>query len=156
MKLIHSSASLFIAGLLLACFSLTTNAAAATGTINVHIAGIQNTQGNIKLALYNSAQAFANKQNARAAAYKKGATSIKKDLTATYQFKNVPYGNYAIKLFHDEKMTGKLARSFVGRPQEGFGFSNNPKVTNKAPSFEQAQFKVNKNNMTITIHMIHP
>lgn len=38
-------------------------------------------------------------------------------------FVDVPEGEYAISLFHDEKSTGKIETNFVGLPKSGIGVS---------------------------------
>ena len=68
----------------------------------------------------------------------------------------IPYGVYGIKLFHDEDNSRKLKKSFVGRPTEGVGFSNNPKLTTHAPTFDEVKFQVGQPQKTITIQMINP
>jgi len=63
--------------------------------------------------------------------------------TITMVFTNIPDGEYAIAVFHDEDKSGKMNKNFIGIPQEMFGFSN--KATPGAlspPEFEEAKFKV--------------
>lgn len=47
---------------------------------------------------------------------------------------------YAIAVMHDEDGDRKMKTNLVGIPQEGFGFSNNPKVFFGAPAFKRAEF----------------
>ena len=56
-------------------------------------------------------------------------------------FENVPPGNYAIALIHDENSNNKMDTSF-GLPREGFGFSRNPVIRFGPPKFAEAQFAV--------------
>ncbi len=79
-----------------------------------------------------------------------------KDGEAVWRLNRVPYGVYAIKLYHDEDNSGKLKKSFVGRPTEGVGFSNNPQLANHAPTFDEVKFTVNQPKTDITIKMINP
>lgn len=69
-------------------------------------------------------------------------------------FDKVPAGRYAIAVFHDEDLNGKLNTNPVGIPKEGYGFSNNPKVPGR-PKFEQAAFEFSKSD-TVVINMIYP
>jgi uncharacterized protein (DUF2141 family) len=66
----------------------------------------------------------------------------------------VPAGRYAVAVYHDENLNGKLDTSPIGIPREGYGFSNNPKVPGR-PKFEQAAFDFSGND-TIVINMIYP
>jgi uncharacterized protein (DUF2141 family) len=73
--------------------------------------------------------------------------------TASCGFKDVPAGTYAIVVFQDEDMTGKMRNNFMGMPQEGFGFSQNPVVRFSAPSFTDASFKYDGNHQTVPINL---
>jgi len=55
---------------------------------------------------------------------------------------NLSKGSYAARYYHDENMNGEMETNLVGKPTEGYGFSNN--VTGKfgAPPFEKWLFKV--------------
>jgi uncharacterized protein (DUF2141 family) len=60
----------------------------------------------------------------------------------TYVFKDIPDGNYTVRVLHDENNNNKLDSNFFGVPTEGFGFSNNPEVTLSFPSFSETKFEV--------------
>lgn len=60
---------------------------------------------------------------------------------AKISFANLPAGDYAIALVHDENDNRKLD-TLMAMPREGFGFSRNPTVTIKAPSFAASAFHV--------------
>ena len=65
-------------------------------------------------------------------------------------------GLFAISVLDDENKNGKMDYLFGIKPKEGFGFSNNPKVTIRgAPTFEQTSFLFEKGIMQITIHMVY-
>jgi len=55
---------------------------------------------------------------------------------------NLMPGKYAFKFFHDENMNEKLDVNWLGIPKEGFGFSNNPRMTFGPPSFDKTLFKL--------------
>lgn len=107
---------------------------------------IQNTKGVMMVALHNSETAYTSNQGAFAG--KKVAVT---DKTMTLNFSNVPAGDYAIKLFHDENENGALDTNTIGIPKEGYGFSNNG-GTMGPPSFSTAKFSVNADTQ-ITIHL---
>lgn len=60
---------------------------------------------------------------------------------AVPEFADLPSGDYAVALFHDENGNGRLDR-VVGIPIEGVGFSNNPRLTFGPPRFTDARFPV--------------
>jgi uncharacterized protein (DUF2141 family) len=68
-------------------------------------------------------------------------------------FEGVPYGEYAVKVFHDENGNEKLDTNFVGMPKEKFGFSNDARGRFGPPSYEQARFRFETTEATIEIEM---
>lgn len=74
-----------------------------------------------------------------------------RDGKASIRFEEVPYGIYAVKVFHDENSNGKLDTNFVGFPTEGFGFSNDAMGKFGPPSFEQAAFGIESKKILISI-----
>ena len=123
--------------------------------LKVHIAGIRNDKGVIRIGLYNSQQAYEDKSPGGLAALRRAALPIENG-EAVWQVDNLPYGTYAIKLFHDEDNSGRLKKNFIGKPKEGIGFSNNPRVTTKAPTFDEVNFAIDKPEINIHIEMINP
>jgi len=57
------------------------------------------------------------------------------------RFRNLPSGDYALSIIHDENANGKLD-TFAGIPREGFGFSGNPRIRFGPPKFDEARFTV--------------
>jgi uncharacterized protein (DUF2141 family) len=64
---------------------------------------------------------------------------------------DLPAGNYAVTVIHDEDEDGKLNTNPVGYPTEKFGFSNNPKIYFSAPSFEKTKVSFGTNDKKILI-----
>lgn len=77
-----------------------------------------------------------------------GAAVQVKDGSATCTFKNVPYGEYAIKFFHDENGSGKLEYGLFGIPKEQYGFSNNV----QSKDYKKAQFEFKQPELALTIN----
>ncbi len=73
---------------------------------------------------------------------------------ATVTFQNIPSGDYAISAFHDENQNGRLDRGFMGRPEEGIGFSNMTQGVQGRPSFDRAKFAVS-GEKTISISLVY-
>ncbi len=79
--------------------------------------------------------------------------SIKVDNnTGTLVIKDLPKGDYAISLYHDENSDGICNRNMLGIPKEGYGFSNNIKPKFSAPAYEDCKFSlVNKKVLDIVL-----
>jgi uncharacterized protein (DUF2141 family) len=72
--------------------------------------------------------------------------------TRSVRFANLPSGQYAIAILHDENSNSRLDR-FAGIPREGIGFSRNPRFSFGPPSFAAARFRLNNGGDVQSIRM---
>jgi uncharacterized protein (DUF2141 family) len=70
--------------------------------------------------------------------------------TVTVTLENVPSGEYAVSLFHDENGNKKLDKGLFGIPTEKYGVSNNAKGKYGPPSYDDCKFVI-KEDMEIKI-----
>lgn len=119
------------------------SAADKNGNITVVIEKLKNNKGTADIALVNSTESF----NSDALQPFMGAKAEIENGCAEYVFKNVPYGEYAVKFFHDENGSGKLDKGLFGIPKEEYGFSNNA----VSPNYEKAKFELNQADLKIII-----
>ncbi len=120
-----------------------------TCSLSVAIAGLKNSQGQVRFSLFNSAEGFPG-SGERAIA--KGSTSAA-DSPPIFTFENLQPGLYAVAVFHDINGDGVLNRGLMGIPREGFGFSNNPQILMGAPSFKRAALVVESASLDICIQL---
>jgi uncharacterized protein (DUF2141 family) len=73
------------------------------------------------------------------------------DSAKACDFESIPPGTYAMVVVHDENMNGKLDTNWLGRPKEGYGFSNDAKSLARAPSFSDASFAYDGQNVNLTM-----
>ncbi|NCP19620.1 MAG: DUF2141 domain-containing protein [Erythrobacter sp.] len=66
---------------------------------------------------------------------------VRANTRVTIVFNDVPPGEYAIALLHDENGNGKADKTLF-LPTEGFGFSRNAKLRMGPPRFSAAAFQV--------------
>jgi uncharacterized protein (DUF2141 family) len=118
-------------------------------TLDVTISGVQNEQGNIRLAICPAGTGFPNCGSKAV----RTATLTIEHRTAHASFTNLPAGAYAISVFHDANRNGKLD-TFLGIPNEGFGFSRNPPMRPRAPRFDETQIDIS-GKATANIAMRH-
>ncbi len=115
--------------------------------INLQIENINNFKGKLFIGLYDKSEDFQTVDRVF-----KGFIIDIKTKTLQYKIENLSDGKYAIALFCDENKNGKLDKNFFGVPLESYGFSNNPKVLFKSPTFEDASFLLNNEiNLTIKV-----
>ncbi|MEG9862769.1 MAG: DUF2141 domain-containing protein [Parvularculales bacterium] len=70
---------------------------------------------------------------------------------------NVENDTFAIKILHDEDMTGKVSKNWTGIiPSEGLGFSNGAKLGFGPPSYKDAALKTDEVGREIAIPIIYP
>lgn len=122
-------------------------ASQAQNTISVTVSNIDKAEGNVEISLYNNAEAFPHSKGR----YKTANATVKGN-TVTYEFKNVPNGEYAIALFHDANNNGIMDKNIFGIPKEPYGFSNNVVPKMSAPKYDQCAFNVSgKTNISIKL-----
>lgn len=102
--------------------------------------------GNVVVALCNS---DANYKNHRSPFIGKSVTIDNN--TAIIEFEDLPFGEYAIKAFHDEDANNDLNTNILGIPIEDYGFSNNARGVFGPPSWENAKFELTENSKMVEI-----
>ena len=110
------------------------------------VRGFEHNQGKLKAALYNQGDHWLE------TAYKGRDTVIYNTGEVILLFTEVPAGEYAISLFHDENGNGELDTGTFGIPTEDYAFSNNAKGTFGPASYEDAAFSISD---TETTHIIN-
>jgi uncharacterized protein (DUF2141 family) len=99
--------------------------------LDIEILELRNNNGNIMLQLFDSTQKVLIQEKCTI-----------KDHKSSFSVPDLSPGKYAVRYYHDENMNGKMETNLVGKPTEGYGFSNN--VTGKfgPPPFEKWLFEV--------------
>ncbi len=65
----------------------------------------------------------------------------------------VPPGEYAAQVFHDETDQGVIHQNLLGIPREKIGFSNDARVHLRGPRFQDAAFSVGSELQRITLRV---
>ena len=91
------------------------------------------------------------KDNFMKGSVKSGMASVKGN-TATIEITDLPAGEYAVMLFHDENGNHQLDMGESGVPLEGFGFSGNATSIMGVPTFDDCRITVSGDS-TITIRI---
>ncbi len=125
---------------------------AETGTLVVNMVRFRNSNGKVLISLYNKKDGFPTKPGR---AYK-GATSKITGRVAQYIFEDLPPGEYAVSIAHDENNNGVLDTSWIGIPREGIGASNNPKGRMGPPRFRESKFSLGAGEkLTKSINLVY-
>jgi uncharacterized protein (DUF2141 family) len=134
--------------LIIMCAFLFAQESENIGNLKVIVSGLKSDQGDIKIGLFNSAESYQGKTDKF-----RGAILPIVDKRAEWLIESIPFGEYAVKLFHDEDKDDKIDRNFIGMPTESIGFSNNAKIGFGPPGFKKAKFLFNSKEMTIVIEL---
>jgi len=124
-----------------------------TGTITIVVNGFKSDKGQARFLLFKKGQEkYYPSEDEKA--FKRDVVPIKnKKVVFTYE--NIPFGDYAISVHHDEDKNDKVNTNFIGIPNEGLGASNDAKGNFGPPSFEKAKITLKKEQMSITINMVN-
>ncbi|MBX3562412.1 MAG: DUF2141 domain-containing protein [Sphingomonas sp.] len=117
-------------------------------TIEIHIEGLRNMQGIVRLCLTRN-QAHFPDCNGDPAAIKR---SIPAAQAAHVRIEGAASGSYALAVIHDENSNGRLDR-FMAIPREGFGFSRNPGLRMGPPRFDEVRFEVTEGSVRQNVRL---
>lgn len=117
--------------------------------LTVHVQNIESLKGKIIIGVFNTDKDFLKD----GAAVKNYSIEVN-GTTETIIINDLPKGDYAISLYHDENSDNKCNRNFLGIPKEGYGFSNNVKPKFSAPSYEECKFSLVKDH-SVNIKLIN-
>ncbi len=106
------------------------------GDLYVVITGYPSTQGTIKIALFGSERSY----QSNISPLRGDSVQVEAQRTLV-PFEDISYGDYAVKVYHDQNNDGKLNTNFMGRPTEFYGFSNNVRGIFGPASWSAAKFK---------------
>ena len=106
--------------------------------LNIEILELRNNNGNIMLQLFDSTQKVLTQEKC-----------IIIDNKSSFSVPNLRPGKYAVRYYHDENMNGKMETNLVGKPTEGYGFSNNVIGKFGPPSFDKWLFEVNEDKKIV-------
>ena len=116
------------------------------GNLIVKFNGLNSSEGSVIIALCNSDENYKNHKSP----FIGKSVSIDKN-TAIIEFDDLPFGEYAIKAFHDEDANNDLNTNFLGIPVEDYGLSNNARGIFGPPSWEDTKFILSKDVKTVEI-----
>jgi uncharacterized protein (DUF2141 family) len=118
--------------------------------IKVVVKDIAHKGGNLNIGVFNTEPAFQSKQEPFA-----GASIAVADTSKIKTTFELPFGIYAIAVYHDENSNNQLNKKKLGIPEEGVGFSGTLKSKFRPPKFEECSFHLT-NDTTISISLKYP
>lgn len=118
-------------------------------TLKVNVTGLKPLKGDLYVSLHQRPEFFLMADSA----FMKMQVKVQSEDMSIF-FKDLPAGQYAIAVYHDENLNGVMDANEKGFPKEGYGFSTKNKMLGRA-KFEQAAFEVT-GSKAIEVKMIYP
>lgn len=122
---------------------------AQQGQIHLAIDGIEPAKGDLHLAVYTQ------KDFLEEAGIVKGLILPIRQSAISCTLPPLPYGTYAIAVFHDLNGNGQLDKNALGVPTEPYGFSNDVRSKWQAPSFGEAAIRVEQPALHLRLRVRH-
>jgi uncharacterized protein (DUF2141 family) len=119
-----------------------------TGKLKVIVSGFENDSGKCRFALDNTKLVYERDDTVWIG---KVLPIVNKQVAVVID--SLEFGEYAVRVFHDENENEKVDTNFLGIPTEDYGYSNNASGWFGPPSWEKAKFIFDKPEMTIEIEV---
>lgn len=111
--------------------------AVSQNTLTITVEGVEASKGHIAVAVYSEKEFFLKEGKEFTGIFAKAF----KDVTAI-EIPNLPNGEYAVCIFHDENDNKKMDTNFFGIPKEPIGFSIGKVKTFGPPGFDECSFVI--------------
>jgi uncharacterized protein (DUF2141 family) len=129
-------------------FTQTSEDISNTGKLTIIVTGFENDIGNCRFAIDNSKYVYEREDTVWIG---KVLPIINKQVVVVIDL--LQYGEYAVRVFHDENKNEIVDTNILGIPTEDYGYSNNASSWFGPPSWDKAKFIFNKPEMTIEIEV---
>ena len=119
------------------------------GDLIVRIEGLRNTNGYVQVLLFNHAEDYP----IHADGVYRMHTLLFKSQVIECRFNNIPLGDYALAVIHDENANYELDLGLLGIPSEGVTASNGAKGFFGPPQWKDAKFLMDTPQYNVTLKM---
>ncbi len=137
--------------LISALFFSSSHAEAERGDLHLRLTGFLSDHGSVKIILVKSRLQFEMHENGEVPLLSETVRVLEQQ--AEHLFRDLPFGDYAVKVFHDENGNGQLDLNPMGVPLERFGFSNNARLMIGQPDYDAARFMFDAQSKEIQIEL---
>ena len=136
---------------LLLAWPAVADAPAAFGTLEIELTHVEPLTGDLYVGLHSEPGNFPKVDKA---ARKETAKATSNPQTLVLE--KVPYGTWAVSVWHDVNGDQKLQTGIFGIPKEPMGVSNNPRARMGPPRFDDAKFELKQERLKLSIHLDVP
>lgn len=132
---------------LLALMGILSNLSAAD--LIIHVTGLRSMDGTLQCALYTSLAGYPTDPDEIDF---KQRVDLSEGIPSCI-FKDLPRGEYAVAIYHDENGNNKMDTNWIGIPTEGTAASNDAQGNFGPPEYRDARFLLSEDEMTIRVKM---
>jgi len=129
-------------------FAQTSQKPASIGKLEVIISGFSSNEGDCWFAIDNSKEVYEREDTVWI-----GKILPIDNNQVIVVIDSLVYGEYAVRVFHDENRNGKIDTNFLGIPDEDYGYSKDASGWFGPPSWENAKFIFNQPKMKLEIEV---
>lgn len=115
--------------------------------ITVQVSGLPTAEGTVEVSLFDSVESFLIEP------YLQHSGVADENGNYETRFSAVPEGEYAVVVVHDANGNEKLDTGFLGITGEAYGFSNNAWSWFGRPSFDDAKFSLEQEEVVVEIDL---
>ena len=105
------------------------------GTLYITVENVKKSKGKIMLAVYAEEENFLSE-----IIYRGVHQEVTQSGEVKVEIADLPYGTYAISLYHDVNGNEELDTNFIKIPKEPYGFSNNARGMFGPPKYKKKAF----------------
>ncbi len=113
-------------------------------SVKITVAGLKSDIGNVRVSVFNTEHNWLKE-------HVYTSTVIISNKKCEWVIENVPYGDYAVSVYHDENSNGDMDTGFMRIPKEPIGFSNNTKASFGPPKWSDAKLSIISPSVEITV-----
>ncbi|TMM58676.1 DUF2141 domain-containing protein [Maribacter algarum] len=106
-------------------------------TLTILVEDVQSSDGFIAVGVYTNKDTFLKNEKAFAGIFTKAEEGVTR-----IDLPDLPNGEYAVCIFHDENGNKEMDTNFIGIPKEPLGFSIGKLKTFGPPSFDECSFEM--------------
>jgi uncharacterized protein (DUF2141 family) len=118
-------------------------APAVQDELRIDLINIRNNKGFILVSLFKDGAGYPDQADK---AFRRVKVAIT-DKKAFVVINDIPAGNYAVSVLHDENGDQVMNKNKLGLPKEGYGFSNNVAGAFGPPTYNRARFRYEKKGL---------
>jgi uncharacterized protein (DUF2141 family) len=142
-----------VASVLIGCIVAALASSAAAADLSLRMSGLKSAAGKVAVAVFAAPQGFPSEEGKAVRQVRLPVDASSR--TAHTVIQNLPAGEYAVAVYHDDNESGRLETNFLGIPQKGYGFSQNARPRMRAPTFDEARFSLPEQGAEVDIAVVY-